>query len=463
MWPIIFPTIPLVDYIKKAYNIHPDAKYIGFFDFGCPVTVIKDQELIKSITVKHFDSFVNHRGFVDPAEEPFFGNNLFSLHDEKWRAMRNLLSPAFTSSKMKGMFKLMSDCAARYADYFVEQSQKKPLEINSKETFTRYTNDVIATCAFGIEVDSMRHPKNDFYIFGRKGTNFDGLRSLKFFMVRSFPRFTKLLNIKIIDDDVEVFFTQIVKDTIAMRDEKGIVRPDMIQLMMETRKNEESGSLNIQEMTAQAFIFFLGGFDTTSTLMCFAAQEVACHPDIQSKLQAEIDEVFEKYNDNPPYEAIQNLAYLDAVLAEALRMYPVAGFLDRVCNREFQLPPALPGKKSVTLKPGDNIWVPVYPMNRDPKIHPNPDVFDPDRFISNGKTPTSAITSLTFGLGPRMCIGNRFALLETKTLFAHILRKCWLKPAKRAIVPIQISNSTIAMTAKGGFWLDIQPRDKYPA
>ncbi|XP_063977911.1 cytochrome P450 9e2-like [Diachasmimorpha longicaudata] len=461
MAPIIFRQTPMVENINNIYKLNKDAKYVGFFDFGCPVVMIRDVELAKNITVKYFDHFVNHRGFVDPEQEPLFGNNLFSLHDERWRSIRNLLSPAFTSSKMKGMFKLMSDCASTYADYFADQSREKPFEVSSKDAFTRYTNDVIGTCAFGIKVDSIRNRNNEFYVLGRKATNFEGIQSIKFFTVRSFPRLSNLLKIRLISRDVDVFFQNLVKETIAMRDEKGISRPDMIQLMMETRNNKEGEGpkLTIEEMTSQAFIFFFGGFDTSSTLMCFVAHQIADRADVQERLQREVDEAFDKHDGDPPYEAVANMVYLEAVINEALRMYPVAPFLDRVCNTEFELPPALPGKKPVMLKPGDNVWIPVYPIQRDPEFYPNPEVFDPDRFIKNGRSSANSANSLTFGQGPRMCIGNRFALLETKVLLVHLLRKCSLRPGKKMILPFRLSKTSFAMTAEGGFWMEFQRRD----
>ncbi|XP_011303481.1 cytochrome P450 9e2-like [Fopius arisanus] len=454
----IFRQRTMTDTIHRTFKLNENAKYVGFFDFGCPVVMIRDQELAKNITVKYFDHFVNHRGFVDPEQEPLFGNNLFSLHDDRWRSIRNLLSPAFTSSKMKGMFRLMSECAATYADYFATESRDKPLEVNSKDAFTRYTNDTIATCAFGIKIDSIRNRNNEFYVLGRRATNFEGLRSVKFFAVRSFPRLTRLLNIRLISSDVDVFFKKLVKETIETRDKLGITRPDMIQLMMETRGSKEGPKLTIEDMTSQAFIFFFGGFDTSSVLMCFVVHEVAARPEVQEKLQREIDEVFEKHDGDPPYEAIVNMVYLEAVITEALRLYPIAAFLDRVCNKDFELPPALPGKKPVVLKPGNNVWIPVYSFLQDPKVYPDPQVFDPERFIKNGKAIANSSNSLTFGQGPRMCIGNRFALLETKVLLVHILRKCSIRPGKKMILPLRLSKATVAMAAEGGFWVEFRPR-----
>jgi len=117
---------------------------------------------ISSIAVKNFDSFTDHRGFIDEVNDALLGKNLFSLRGEKWRDVRNLLNPAFTSSKMKAMFKLTSDCAANFTEFLPKlPSNQNVMEM--KNCFTRYTNDVIATCAFGISV-SMRNPTNSTFM-----------------------------------------------------------------------------------------------------------------------------------------------------------------------------------------------------------------------------------------------------------------------------------------------------------
>ncbi|XP_015117617.2 cytochrome P450 9e2-like [Diachasma alloeum] len=424
--------------------------------------MICDWELTKQITINNFDYFVNHDGFIMPKHEPIFGNNLFFLEDNKWREVRNLLTPAFTSSKLKGMFKLMSECAANFADYLANQSHQKPLQIDSKDVFTRYANDVIGTCAFGVKIDSLKNPNNEFYILGRKSTNFGGLNLTKMFIAKKLPRLAALFNIKVVGDDVEKFFTELVRDTIAMRDEKGISRPDMIQLMMEARNNEgnEDVVLTIPEMTAQAFVFFSGGFESTSTLICFVMQMMAENPEIQGRLQREVDEVFDKEGDNPSYETVNNMVYLDAVVNETLRLYPINTMMDRVCAKEYELPPPLPGRKPVMLKPGSVVWIPFYALLRDPYQYPDPNVFNPERFISDGQTSAHAIASLAFGFGPRMCIGHRFAILETKLLLVHVLRKCSVKPGKRMITPVKLDIYTFAINARGGFWLEVQPRRK---
>lgn len=224
--------------------------------------------------------------------------------------------------------------------------------------------------------------------------------------------------------------------------------------------------------------------------MCFVIHEIAANPDIQLKLQNEIDDIFDKCNGDVTYEAVNGLEYLDAVINETLRYYPIAGFLDRMCTKSFELPPTLPGEKPLVLKRGDFIWFPVYPLQRDEKYFNDPDKFYPERFIEDPKGTLNSPAYMVyfiiiiliftccfvvlivvnlifnhqpFGVGPRMCIGNRFALLETKVLIVHLIAKCKLKPAKKMIMPLQLSKKSIVMTAEGGFWLDVEARNKWTA
>ncbi|XP_057326719.1 cytochrome P450 9e2-like [Microplitis mediator] len=459
---IILKKISIVNQTVKTYNHDNSAKYIGYYEFNKPVIMIRDLDILKNITVKNFEHFVDHRNFTDPEIEPLFSNNLFSLKGEKWREIRTLLTPAFTSSKMRAMFKLMSECANNFTDFLVYQSQKGSTVFNSKDIFTRYTNDTIATCAFGVSVDSMKDPNNEFYVLGKKATNFDDIvQTIKFVLMMTFPKVMRLFAVKLFDKRVDTFFSNLVRDTIATRDEKSIYRPDMIQLMMETR-NHEPGSkkpeLTIESMTSQAFIFFFAGFDTTSTLMCFAAHEIAANTNIQTKLQTEIDHVLESCNGEPTYEAINSMQYLEAVIYEASRLYPVVVAVDRECTKNFELPPAVPGARPYTLEAGSTVILPMWAIHRDPEYYPEPEKFDPNRFLGKEKKNINTSAYFPFGVGPRMCIGNRFALLETKVLFFHLLAKCNIKPAKKMILPMKISSNSGAVTAEGGFWLEINPR-----
>nr|XP_031848703.1 cytochrome P450 9e2-like [Nomia melanderi] len=457
MWKGVVQKCTFAETVQQIYNVHPEAQYVGFFDFHTPMIMIRDLELLKSITVKNFEHFQDHRAQTN-SSEPLFSKNLFFLRGEKWKEMRTMLSRAFTSSKMKAMYELMRECAVRYGEILATVPVKER-SMELKDTFTRYTNDVIATCAFGVTADSMSNRNNSFYVYGRRATHFGRWRSIKFFLMRNSPRLFQLLGMKLMDKESEEFYQDLISSTIKARDEQGIVRPDMIQLMMETRGKLGPGKeLTIEDMTAQAFVFFFGGFESTSTMMCFAAYEVGVNPEVQKRLQEEIDGVLENGKGKVTYEAINDMKYLDAIINEALRMYPVVFGVDRVCTKPFELPPALPGGKPHLVKKDEYLWIPIYPVQSDPQYFEEPTKFNPDRFLDDPKKILNSGMFLTFGLGPRMCIGNRFALLESKVLLFHVFARCNLKPNERTPIPMKLGKGGVQMSAEGGFWFDVVPR-----
>ncbi|RZC37545.1 p450 domain containing protein, partial [Asbolus verrucosus] len=108
--------------VQMMYNVS-NTRYCGVYQFHLPTLILRDPDLIKQITVKDFDHFVDHRSFVPEDSDPLFAKNLFSLTGQKWRDMRSTLSAAFTSSKMKFMFSLISQSGEQFVKHFLKQNQ----------------------------------------------------------------------------------------------------------------------------------------------------------------------------------------------------------------------------------------------------------------------------------------------------------------------------------------------------
>ncbi|XP_017770162.1 PREDICTED: cytochrome P450 9e2-like [Nicrophorus vespilloides] len=475
-----------VDMIKRTYNRFPNERYTGIYQMTTPTLVLRDPDLIKQITVKDFEYFTDHRSLVSDESEPLWNRNLFSLKGEKWRDMRTTLSPAFTSSKMRAMFNLIDDCAKKFIDFHLEASKDGEITVEMKDIFTRYSNDVIATCAFGVTCDSLKEPKNEFYVMGREATDFSSvMKNIVIFMYILVPNIAKMLKLPLFNENVSNFFKNLVKETIKMREENGIIRPDMINLLMEARKGRlkyeeeanynETGFATVKEshigktqatkheitdidITAQALVFFFAGFESVSILMSFIAYELAVNPDIQAKLITEVDETYAECDGKLTYEKLAIMKYMDMVISETLRKWPSAIAADRVCVKPYTIPAVKESEKPVHLKVGDILWLPIIALHYDSEYYPNPDTFDPDRFSEENKHNINSSTYLPFGIGPRNCIGSRFALMETKTIFFHILSKFEITVVKETVVPIQINKKQFNILAEGGWWLGLKPR-----
>ncbi|CAH0564137.1 unnamed protein product [Brassicogethes aeneus] len=446
----------LAEYISRTYSREPGKRVYAVNNMGNNYLGIKDPELIKQITVKDFDHFTDHLQFLETDLDPLWSKNLVALTGKKWRDMRTTLSPAFTSSKMKLMFTLIQDASKTFVDHFEKQNQDV-VDVEFKDVFTRFTNDVIATTAFGIKVDSLAERNNTFYLMGKEATNFTSyLLLIKFMILSIMPTVAKIFKLGVFSQSVAKFFRSTIKETIEVREKNNIVRPDMINLLMEASfaSVEESLTAKVKEVkqqltdddiTAQALIFFLGGFDSVSNLMCFTAYELAANPDIQDMVRKEVLDTVEEANGEITYEGVMKMKYLDMVISESLRKWPNAPQTDRLCIKQYKIEPASPDEKPKTWEKGEPVWIPIYALHRDPEK------FDPERFSEENKSKIVPYTYLPFGAGPRNCIGSRFALLEAKLVLCELLRKFQILPTKKSQIPLKLGTGSFASVPKGGF------------
>ncbi|KAK7870597.1 hypothetical protein R5R35_009101 [Gryllus longicercus] len=477
MAPLTFGSLSFNDYAEKMYYQFQDYSVFGIFQFMTPVVFVRDPEIIKKLAVKDFDHFVDHQTLLTEKLDPLMAKNLFALRGQEWRDMRATLSPAFTASKMRNIFKLVDQCGCQTVEFLKEEIRKSPLKVyeaDMKDFFTRFTNDVIATTAFGIQCDSLRDRRNAFYVMGRDLTNTKGLRTLLFLGYLLSPKLMEILNLPFIPPKVRDFFHGSVHETIRERQKQGIFRPDMLQLLMQARAGQlkaEAGDeeevvtgarklqLTDTDITAQAVIFFFAGFDTVSTLMCFSALELARQPGVQQRLQRDVDAAVERSGGQLTYETVQDLKYLDMVLNEVLRLYPPVAFLNRKCVADYTIE-ATGNLPSYTIKKEDIVWFAASALHRDPKYWSNPNVFDPERFSEENKANIKPFTYMPFGVGPRLCIGSRFALMETKIALAHILHHFSFVCTGKTPKVVKFAKRDFNASVEGGFWLGIAPRAK---
>nr|CAD7602411.1 unnamed protein product [Timema genevievae] len=214
--------------------------------------------------------------------------------------------------------------------------------------------------------------------------------------------------------------------------------------------------LSDKDIAAQAAVFFLAGFETSSTLMSFVSYFLVIHEDIQQRLQEEID-MLENNGGKVTYEEVLALKYLDMVISETLRMYPPATAMDRVCVKPYWIPPS-GNQPGITFKEGDILEIPIFGLHRDEEYFPEPDKFDPERFSNENKHKIKPFSFIPFGIVPRSCIGNRFALMESKVALVYIMSRFNLKVIDKTPIPVRLSKNNAGPEPEGGFWLGLELR-----
>ncbi|KAM9210120.1 cytochrome P450 3A8-like [Dugong dugon] len=426
----------------KCYKKY--GKIWGFYDGRQPVIAITDPDMIKTVLVKECYSTFTNRRVLGPMG--FMKSAISVSNDEEWKRIRTLLSPTFTSGKLKEMLPIIRQYGDVVVKHLREEAQKgKPVTL--KSIFGAYSMDVITSTSFGVNIDSLSNPQDPFVENVRMLLKLDILDPF-IFLIILFPFLTPIceaLSISVFPRAVIDFFIKSVKTIKESRlKDNKMHRVDFLQLMIDSQNSKETAShkaLSDMELIAQSIVFILAGYETTSTTLSFLMYLLATHPDIQQKLQKEIDAALP--NKAPPtYDVMLQMEYLDMVVNETLRIFPIIGRLERVCKKDVEI-------NGVIIPKGTVVIVPVFVLHRDPELWPEPEKFLPERFSKENKDNIDPYVYLPFGTGPRNCIGMRFALMNMKLAVIRVLQEFSIKPCKETQIPLKFG--------KGGFLAPEEP------
>ncbi|CAD7079518.1 unnamed protein product [Hermetia illucens] len=434
----------------------PGVPFMGAYFFRTPVVIATDLDFIQNVLVKDFSNF-HERGMYVNEEDDGLSGHMFSLDGEKWKSLRTKLSPTFTSGKMKFMFPTVVNVADRFNSTLSEILETES-ELEVRDLLARFTTDVIGSCAFGIECNSLKNPNSEFRNYGSKIFDEPLHGALGQLLMIQYPNLAKKLHVRVFQKEVEDFFMGLVRETIDYREKNSVRRNDFMDLLIQLKNgvaldehSQKLGRVTFGEIVAQAFLFFIAGFETSSTTMLFSLYELALNPDIQEKARQEIETVLTKYEGKLTYEAVKDMVYVDQIISESLRKYPPVVNLIRQPFKDYRVP----GTK-IILEKGTSVFIPVFSIHRDPEIFPNPDVFDPDRFTPEQMKSRHPMSFLGFGEGPRNCIGLRFGRMQSRIGLITLLKNYRLKPCAKTPIPMVFAVRRPVLSPKFGIHLKIE-------
>uniref|UniRef100_A0A8P4G5Z6 unspecific monooxygenase n=1 Tax=Dicentrarchus labrax TaxID=13489 RepID=A0A8P4G5Z6_DICLA len=374
----------------------------SMYELKLPMLAVMDPEMLKTILVKEcFTYFTNRRNLR-------LNGDLYDAvsiaEDDQWRRIRNILSPSFTSGRIKEMFTIMKHHSHKLTTCL--QSKVRNGEVvNIKDFFGPYSMDVMVSCAFSVDMDTISNPSCPLITHASKLFRF----SLPLFIFQGcFPFFLpllELLGVSFFRKTSTAFFKTVVEK---MR----------------------AGRLTDHEIVSQITMLAFAGYETSALTLVFLAYNLARNPEVMKRLQEEIDSTFP--NKGPiEYEALVQMEYLDCVLCECLRLYPPAARLERTAKETVRI-------NRITIPKDMVVMVPVYALHRDPELWPEPEEFKPERFSKENKQNINPYTYLPFGFGPRNCIGMRFALVMVKLALVEVLQNYSFSVCAETEIPLKM-------------------------
>lgn len=301
----------------------------GLYFFTSPVALALDLDLIKNVLIRDFNYFQDHGLFYNERDDPLSAH-LFALEGEKWKLLRQKLTPTFSTGKMKFMFPTVVEVAEKFHECLSTLIAENN-ELELKDLLARFTTDVIGTCVFGIDCNSLADPNAEFRAMGRNMLDVKWYSPLIQMYMATFMDFARALRMTVTPGDVSEFFLATVRETVEFREKKGVQRNDFINLLMEITLKERLGDdqarqTSINEIAAHAFVFFIAGFETSSTTMSYCLYELSLNMALQAEARHEIETVLNRHDGKFTYEAMMDMHLIDRIILGKIMKFVISMF-----------------------------------------------------------------------------------------------------------------------------------------
>lgn len=373
---------------------------------GQSVIYMIGPEANKFILHTHRECFSHDLGWT-PIIGEFLGKGLLNTDDPLHAVHRKMMNPAFTIAYMARYLPIMRRVIAERTADWVERGIVDVYKEARKITFDVAAETLVGFRA-GPEVDRLRE-----LFYAILAGDFDAATETE-------DQFWQ----RILATGSEL--SQRLRGMIAERRNAtpGTESNDILTTLVNAR-DDDGQALTDEQILGHVNILLVAGHETSTTLSSWLLYELAAHPEYLARVHAELEDVLGPVgaSDEPiTLDQIKALRVLGNAMTEAGRLHPPAGNVPRGVVKEFEF-------AGYTIPVGSRVLYSIAASHRLPSVFEQPDVFDPDRFAppreEANRTPYGLVT---FGGGPRICIGINFAQVEIKALAAHVLRRLTLQP-----------------------------------
>lgn len=400
--------------VRERFANYGDIYYVNNSSGGLYVTQHPDH--FRDILVTHGDCFSKQSSAFARLRR-VLGQGLLTTDGAVWKRHRRMIQPAFMKPRLAGYAPMMVEEAARTADSW-QAGQTIDLGADLAELTLRVVSRSLFSYEVADDVDA---------ITGAVAVLQDGFSRLDLLpRWLPTPRRRRARRALAAIDDV---MYRLIAQRRAGGDRVAAAAPDLLQMLLDVRDEEgDGGGLSDNEIRDQLVTFYLAGHETTSQALTWTLYLLSQHPDIEARVQAELETVLGERD--PSFADADALVFTELVVRESMRLYPPVFAIARMTEREASI-------GDYTIPPSSEVALWFYFAHRDARWFPEPERFDPDRFANDSAVNRPRHAYLPFGGGARMCIGKTFATIEAVLILATLLRRRRLQLAPGHPVDVQ--------------------------
>lgn len=407
-----------------------------FADDGLYKFYIGPKPIVCVFHADYFQEILSNPKFVKKSNEYRFvrhwlGDGLANSEPNKWRQRRKILLPAFYSTVLNQFIPIFNANAHKLCEKLLDT----PKQLDLTETTIKVTMDIVCQTALGMSDDN----DSNYLEYANSLQKVTGL------LVHQM--FTPYLWINQVFSLTQLGREMVKHSSIMRNFVHSVVSERKKYILSEMQKVENNldancndvdmrvpksqlllldcllkahfdGMLSLEDVKDEINTFTFAGHDTVGISTAFTLFVLAHHRDVQEKVQQELDEVLGDV-DGPldlNSDTLSRLKYLEAVIKEVNRLFPPGPTYARQLTADVQLGPH-------RVPEGTDVWFNVKALHMDSNLYPEPEKFKPERFLGESSNRLHPYGYATFSLGPRNCVGQKYAIIELKTILAHVLKR----------------------------------------
>lgn len=366
------------------------------------ICVLNHPDAIRHVLQDNNKNYVKSFGY-DPLKL-LLGNGLLTSEGDFWRKQRRLAQPAFHKEKLAAIVDTMITCTGQMLGRWERLEGE---ELNVSAEMNKVALDIVSKSLFISNVEAEMDKISKWVTIAiEKGAE----------RIRSPFKLPAWLPVPSNREETQAVkvLNEVVNSIIEKRRNEGISYDDLLSMLMDARDEDTGEGMSNQQLRDEVMTIFIAGHETTANALTWAFYLLAQNPGIEQKLYEEVSRALQG---RPlSFDDLRNLPYTRQVIDETMRLYPPAWIIGRKNIADDEI-------AGYHIPAGTNCLIPTLCLHRSAVFWENPEKFDPERFAPENNKQQQRFTYFPFGGGPRLCIGNNFALMEMQVVLASIIQK----------------------------------------